>query len=345
MASEPNVLAMRPAAPPSETDYLSFCATFSESARGRWFLAEYAKRNRNADTEVLLAALDRIEALVQKPARETGLRAELRVLVDTIRLARPDVEQTANPSMRMAKLTAMLDLLERRIDSMIGTPRADELTAAAPPAALAAPEQSVAEPTDGRTRLSVVPAPDEPELPIPSTASEQSRTIALVTPSATVTVLAPAPAAQVIVLESPVAKPQPSIAETADLTQIVDIAHEADARGFVVQQAVHEPESDPPPPGWLRPLVEEARDQTFVAFEIDAAEIAEPVTPEPADEILGPPERIVVEILKSPEPSPSQPPSVPPAAPAPPAKPQRPAADPLAPLRALSEEEVLALFS
>jgi hypothetical protein len=154
-----------------------------------------------------------------------------------------------------------------------------------------------------------------------------------------------APAAQVIVLESPTTKPQLSIAETADLTQIVDIAHEADARGFVVQQAVHEPESDPPPPGWLRPLIEEAPEQTFVAFEIEAAEIAEPVSLEPAGEILGPPERITVEILKSPEPSPAQPLPVPPPIPAPPAKPQRPAADPLAPLRALSEEEVLALFS
>ncbi len=269
MASEPNVLAMRPAAPPSEADYLSFCATFSESARGRWFLAEYAKRNRNADTEVLLAALDRIEALIQKPAPDTGLHAELQVLVDTIRLARPDIEQTASPSMRMAKLTAMLDLLERRIDSMIGTPRADDITVAAPPAALAAPEQPAAELTDGRTHLSVVPLPDEPELPIPSVASEQPRAISLVTPSATVTVLAPAPAAPVIVLESPLAKPQPSIAETADLTQIVDIAHETDARGFVVEQAAHEPESDPPPPGWLRPLVQEAPDQTFVAFEIE----------------------------------------------------------------------------
>ena len=33
-----------------------------ETARGRWFLAEYARRNRNADTSMLLQALDRIEA-------------------------------------------------------------------------------------------------------------------------------------------------------------------------------------------------------------------------------------------------------------------------------------------
>ena len=35
-----------------------------ETARGRWFLAEYARRNRHADTTMLLKALDRIDALV-----------------------------------------------------------------------------------------------------------------------------------------------------------------------------------------------------------------------------------------------------------------------------------------
>ena len=35
-----------------------------ETARGRWFLAEFARRNRNADTTMLLKALDRIESAV-----------------------------------------------------------------------------------------------------------------------------------------------------------------------------------------------------------------------------------------------------------------------------------------
>jgi hypothetical protein len=36
--------------------------------RGRWFLAEYASRNRTAETELLLEALARIERAVTKPA-------------------------------------------------------------------------------------------------------------------------------------------------------------------------------------------------------------------------------------------------------------------------------------
>ena len=41
---------------PDETDYHAFCTALSESARGRAFLAEYARRNRNADTRPLLTA-------------------------------------------------------------------------------------------------------------------------------------------------------------------------------------------------------------------------------------------------------------------------------------------------
>jgi len=52
-------------APISEADYEAIEAAVMETARGRWFLAEYARRNRHADTTMLLKALDRIEAVVR----------------------------------------------------------------------------------------------------------------------------------------------------------------------------------------------------------------------------------------------------------------------------------------
>jgi|tagenome__1003787_1003787.scaffolds.fasta_scaffold20713714_1 chemotaxis protein CheZ len=52
-------------APISEADYEAIEAAVMETARGRWFLAEYARRNRHADTTMLLRALDRIEAVVR----------------------------------------------------------------------------------------------------------------------------------------------------------------------------------------------------------------------------------------------------------------------------------------
>src|SRR5262249_3083185 len=49
---------------PSEEDYEAIREAFMETARGRWFLDEYAKRNRNADTRMVLDAVARIEETV-----------------------------------------------------------------------------------------------------------------------------------------------------------------------------------------------------------------------------------------------------------------------------------------
>ncbi|GJE16537.1 hypothetical protein [Methylobacterium marchantiae] len=47
-----------------ESEYDRIEAAMSESERGRWFLAEYARRNRSADTDVLLGAISRLESVV-----------------------------------------------------------------------------------------------------------------------------------------------------------------------------------------------------------------------------------------------------------------------------------------
>lgn len=49
------------AAEPNEQDYDAIREAFMETARGRWFLGEYARRNRNADTSMVLDAVARIE--------------------------------------------------------------------------------------------------------------------------------------------------------------------------------------------------------------------------------------------------------------------------------------------
>lgn len=50
---------------PADPDYDAILSAVMETARGRWFLVEYARRNRTADTRSLLAVLDRIESLVR----------------------------------------------------------------------------------------------------------------------------------------------------------------------------------------------------------------------------------------------------------------------------------------
>jgi hypothetical protein len=65
---------------PSEEDYEAISQAFMETSRGRWFLGEYAKRNRNADTRMVLDAVARIEetlAAQKQPAPESGLTEAL----------------------------------------------------------------------------------------------------------------------------------------------------------------------------------------------------------------------------------------------------------------------------
>ena len=45
----------------SEADFEAIAAAVNETERGRWFLAEYARRNRHADTERVLEAVTRLE--------------------------------------------------------------------------------------------------------------------------------------------------------------------------------------------------------------------------------------------------------------------------------------------
>jgi hypothetical protein len=47
---------------PTDADYDAIHEAFMETSRGRWFLTEYAKRNRNADTRMVLEAVERLEA-------------------------------------------------------------------------------------------------------------------------------------------------------------------------------------------------------------------------------------------------------------------------------------------
>jgi hypothetical protein len=78
---------------PREEDYEAIREAFMETSRGRWFLGEYARRNRNADTRMVLDAVARIEEnlVTQKqPVPDNGLSdalAAIRTAVDEARAA------------------------------------------------------------------------------------------------------------------------------------------------------------------------------------------------------------------------------------------------------------------
>ena len=79
------------AAMPGEADYDAISEAFMETSRGRWFLSEYAKRNRNADTRMVLDAVARIEqnlAAQKDAAPEHGLAEALATIKEAVDEAR-----------------------------------------------------------------------------------------------------------------------------------------------------------------------------------------------------------------------------------------------------------------
>jgi hypothetical protein len=83
------------AAQPREEDYDAISEAFMETSRGRWFLGEYAKRNRNADTRMVLDAVARIEQSLAaqkqpepEPVPDTGLADALSAIKAALNEAR-----------------------------------------------------------------------------------------------------------------------------------------------------------------------------------------------------------------------------------------------------------------
>src|SRR5271154_7045772 len=76
---------------PSEQDYDAIQEAFMETSRVRWFLGEYARRNRNADTRMVLDAVARIEenlAAQKQPAPDNGLAEALAAIKSAVDEAR-----------------------------------------------------------------------------------------------------------------------------------------------------------------------------------------------------------------------------------------------------------------
>lgn len=108
-------IAARPVQP-SEADYDAIKEAFMETSRGRWFLGEYAKRNRNADTRMVLDAVARIEETIaaqKKPVRDplldealAALRAALAEARDATAAAVDDlaIEQNLAPVRKGARV-------------------------------------------------------------------------------------------------------------------------------------------------------------------------------------------------------------------------------------------------
>ncbi|MEN3233313.1 MULTISPECIES: hypothetical protein [Methylobacterium] len=86
-----------------------------ETARGRWFLGEFARRNRHADTDVLLQAIGRIETVVSAERGPPGmerLRFDLIEMAKAISRTKSEIAAIHTPDHDQSQLGAASEALD-----------------------------------------------------------------------------------------------------------------------------------------------------------------------------------------------------------------------------------------
>jgi hypothetical protein len=99
----------------SKADYEAIEAAVMETARGRWFLAEFARRNRTADTGQLLQAIGRLEQAVAAERHAPLLdrvRHDLVEMAGTIARAKTEIAALRGPDHAPAPLFTASEALD-----------------------------------------------------------------------------------------------------------------------------------------------------------------------------------------------------------------------------------------
>jgi hypothetical protein len=105
----------------SDLDFDTIEAAVMETARGRWFLKEYGRRNRNADTQAVLEALHRLNDRPLDASTIAPLKAYLEEMAAAIRRTMEEVRSF--PATETADLSEaeLQQAAEQRIRQMIRT--------------------------------------------------------------------------------------------------------------------------------------------------------------------------------------------------------------------------------
>jgi hypothetical protein len=122
-------------------DFSSIEAAVKETERGRWFLAEYDRRNRSADTHALLEAIGKFERIARAVPLEPHAVQSRPELSEAIRIAKTEIEELhdATPALALprgnafaglsvhanavaAELSQLSEVMQETLDSMKGNP-------------------------------------------------------------------------------------------------------------------------------------------------------------------------------------------------------------------------------
>lgn len=144
----------------NETDYEAIEAAVTETVRGRWFLNEFARRNRLAETRQLLDAMARIEtAVANGPVALPAADPSIRLLIQRVKEIATQLGSVAG-DMRAAgvdeRFAEAVDGQARAVSAMMRGP------APAPRPALSPHEP---EPRPMPARVEVKPQVSMPRMP------------------------------------------------------------------------------------------------------------------------------------------------------------------------------------
>ena len=326
MANDPSATQASEPEAPSEEDFQAFLAALSGSARGRTFLAEHARRSRSEDSTMLLSAVQRLEGLVLSqtppPAAENPID-ELRGMLEAIISVQAELD-VGTLAAQVANLAALIESVQQRIETMVAP--AEMAAAAAQEPLKEPPEEPPEAPAEAPIALEQ-PAPVEAE-PAPVEAFSEPEMAALAEPEAL-------PAEDVVPVEE-AAPSEPSVAEAEPMPQ----AMPEDAWQTIPEVAWSDSDTaadETPPDETSAPALD-----TAPPAGLAIAALVETLVVPAADEPSAVPEATVIKAGSIPPPAPFTGEDF---ATTPRPRTMPPSVDPLADIKALSDDERVALFT
>ncbi len=109
-----------PPAPMTDSDYETILDAVLETARGRWFLAEHMRRNRQADTQLVLKAIGQLERGLQERPSVLGaerMRLDLVDMANAISRTKSEIAAIKPADDREGKIGIASD----ELDAIVGT--------------------------------------------------------------------------------------------------------------------------------------------------------------------------------------------------------------------------------
>jgi hypothetical protein len=112
----------------TDSDYEAILRAVEETARGRWFLSEHTKQTRQADTRLVLAAIEKLERTVTEKSETSPdlerMRLDLVDLADIIARTRAEIaaiqpEGASNIGHATNELDAIVDTTERATSDIL----------------------------------------------------------------------------------------------------------------------------------------------------------------------------------------------------------------------------------